>query len=150
MGASATTASTAAPTAAPAKSFAAGSGKGTKFCEELETINDQESKLDPGDDTPADVKKSIQEVMSLKGPLVRSAPSEIKGDLATMFDYISQLDSALSKAGYDWTKINPADLAAFTGDAQKFEAAAENVDNYTTQACGIDTDDSDDSSSPSS
>lgn len=136
--------------AEPAKSFAAGSGKGSKFCSELETIDEQQSNLDPGGDTPADVKKSLQEIESLKGPLVGSAPSEIKGDLTTMFDYISKLDGVLSKAGYDWTKINPADLASFEGDAQQFETAAENVDNYAAQACGIDTGDSDSAASPSS
>jgi hypothetical protein len=136
--------------AEPTKSFAAGSGKGSKFCSQLETIDEQQSKLDPGGDTPADVKKSIQEIESLKGPLVGSAPSEIKGDLTTMFDYISKLDDVLSKAGYDWTKINPADLASFEGNAQQFETAAENVDNYAAQACGIDTGDSDDGASPSS
>jgi hypothetical protein len=145
-GASATT----PPSAEPTKSFAAGSGKGSKFCTQLETIDAQQSKLDPGGDTPADGKKSIQEIESLKGPLVGAAPSDIKGDLSTMFDYISKLDGALSKAGYDWTKINPADLASFEGDAQKFETAAANVDNYAAQACGIDTGSSDDAASPSS
>jgi hypothetical protein len=67
-----------------------------------------------------------------------------------MFDYISKLDGVLSKAGYDWTKINAADLASFEGDAQQFETAAENVDNYAAQACGIDTGDSDSAASPSS
>ncbi len=126
------------PSAGPTKSFAAGSGKGSKFCNELGVIAAQQAKLDPSDDTPADTKKAIDEIKSLKGPLVGSAPSSIKGDLNTMFDYISQLDGVLAKAGYDWTKITPTDLAAFETDAQKFETASQNVDNYVTQACGID------------
>lgn len=121
------------------KTFAAGSGKGSKFCNELGIIAAQQAKLGPGGDTPADTKKTFDEIKSLKGALVGSAPSSIKGDLSTMFDYIGQLDGVLSKAGYDWTKINPTDLATSEADAQKFETASQNVDNYVTQACGIDT-----------
>jgi hypothetical protein len=129
------------------KSFAAGSGKGSKFCNELGVIAAQEAKLDPSSDTPADTKKAFDEIKSLKGPLEGSAPSSIKGDLSTMFDYIAQLDGVLAKAGYDWTKINPTDLATFEADSQKFETASQNVDNYVSQACGIDTGDD---ASPSS
>lgn len=136
--AGATTAST-SPSAEATKSFAAGSGKGSKFCNELGVIAAQQAKLGPGADTPADTKKTFDEIKGLKGALVGSAPASIKGDLSTMFDYILQLDGVLSKAGYDWTKINPTDLATFEADAQKFETASQNVDNYVTQACGIDT-----------
>lgn len=127
------------PSPQATKTFASGSGKGSKFCNELGVIAAQQAKLGPGGDTPADTKKTFDEIKSLKGALVGSAPSSIKGDLSTMFDYIMQLDGVLAKAGYDWTKINPADMATFEADAQKFETASQNVDNYITQACGIDT-----------
>ncbi len=121
------------------KSFASGSGKGSKFCNELGSIAAAQAKLGPSGDTPSDLKQSLAKLETLKGALVGSAPSSIKGDLSTMFDYITKLDGLLSKAGYDWTKVNPADLAGFEADAQKFETASQNVDNYVTQACGIDT-----------
>lgn len=127
------------PSPVATKTFASGSGKGSKFCNELGLIAAQQAKLGPGGDTPADTKKTFDEIKSLKGALVGSAPSSIKGDLTTLFDYITQLDTVLAKAGYDWTKINPTDMATFEADSQKFETASQNVDNYVTQACGIDT-----------
>jgi hypothetical protein len=128
------------PSAEATKSFSAGSGKGSKFCNELGVIAAQEAKLSPTDDTPADTKKAFDEIKSLKAPLEGSAPSSIKADLGTMFDYISKLDGVLAKAGYDYSKINPTDLASFETDAQNFETASQNVDSYVTQACGINMD----------
>jgi hypothetical protein len=55
-----------------------------------------------------------------------------------LFDYVQQVDAILSKAGFDYTKVSPSDLATLEANSQKFQAAAQNVDNYVSQACGID------------
>lgn len=126
------------PSAVATETFASGSGKGSKFCNELGVIAAQEAKLGPnGSNT--DLKTSFKQIESLKGSLELSAPAAIKGDLTTLFDYITQFDGIMSKAGYDYTKVNPADLATLAATSQKLEAASQNVDNYVTQACGIDT-----------
>ena len=134
----AATSSPASASSEAAQTFAAGSGKGSKFCNQLGIIAAQEAKLGPnGSNT--DLQTSFKEIESLKGPLESSAPAAIKADLSTLFDYVTQLDGIMSKAGYDYTKVNPTDLATLEADSQKFQTAAQNVDNYVTQACGIDT-----------
>lgn len=125
-------------------------GSGGKFCSQLEAIGAAEAKAHPGDGTDAtDFKQAAQEYESIKGPLLKSAPGEIKPDLATLFDYLDQIYGAMGKAGYDWTKVDPATLATMAGDAQKVEAAGEHITAYVRDNCGIDLEGSAASSSAS-
>ncbi len=109
--------------ASATKSFAAGSGKGSKFCNELGVIAAQSAKLGPTGSSPADIKKRFDELKSLKGPLLSSAPSSIKGDLTTLFSYIPQVDGILAKAGYDYSKLDATAMAGLEGSAPQFETA---------------------------
>jgi hypothetical protein len=87
--------------------------------------------------TPADLKSVYENLPNELRRAESEAPSAIKGDFATLVTAEEQVLSALSNAGYDYTKVSPT---AFRGFATKqVAAAAAHIGLYMAQACGITT-----------
>jgi hypothetical protein len=64
------------------------------------------------------------------------APSEIKKDVALLVGVSDKMYAALAKAGYDYSKLTPADMAAFS--TPQVAAAEEHLTAYIKGTCGID------------
>jgi hypothetical protein len=127
-----------APSETPTKVVATGGGK---FCQQVaDSVNNQAEKDAALGATGADsLKQSVQEFQSIEGSVLKSAPSAIKPDLVTLFGALDQFYSALAKANYDFTKIDPSVEAPL--EAPAVVTAEQNVDNYLKNTCGIDTGD---------
>ena len=85
------------------------------------------------------IKASVQSFKSLEGSVLKSAPGAIKPDLVTLFGALDQFYSALAKANYDFTKIDPSVEAPLETPA--VQKAEQDVDAYLKNTCGIDTGD---------
>jgi septation ring formation regulator EzrA len=100
------------------------SGSSSSFCTDLKSLSEKGDSIIPSDAT--DSQKYSQAVDELK-KLQKKAPSEIKSDLSTMIDALE--------------KLQKGDLNAITDPnfAKKVEAAAKNIENYSTKTCKIET-----------
>ena len=123
-----------APAAQPSKVVATGGGK---FCKEVASEVNQSAAKDAltGGGTDS-LKQSVQNFKSLEGSVLGSAPKEIKPDLVTLFAALDQFYTALQKANYDFTKIDPSIEAPLQAPA--VQTAEQNIDAYMKNTCGID------------
>jgi len=123
-----------APAAQPSKVVATGGGK---FCKEVASEVNQSAAKDAltGGGTDS-LKQSVQNFKSLEGSVLGSAPKEIKPDLVTLFGALDQFYTALQKANYDFTKIDPSVEAPLQAPA--VQQAEQNIDAYMKNTCGID------------
>jgi hypothetical protein len=133
----------ASPTAAlpsPSKVVATGGGK---FCQQVAAeVNNsvaQEAASGNSADAVASIKQSVQQFQSVEASVLKSAPNSIKPDMVTLFGAIDQFYSALAKANYDFTKIDPSVEAPLETPA--VQKAEQDVDAYLKNTCGIDTGD---------
>jgi hypothetical protein len=62
------------------------------------------------------------------------APSAINGDVHTIAGAFKTFSSAVASAGYDFTKVNQAQLSALADP--KIEAAGQRIVAYDQQVCG--------------
>jgi hypothetical protein len=85
---------------------------------------------------PEDTKALIEVARSDAHQALNIAPSEIKKDVALLVDVSDKMYAALAKAGYDYSKLTPADMAAFS--APQVAAAEEHLTAYIKGTCGID------------
>jgi ribosomal protein L30E len=109
---------------------------GGSFCKDVaKTMNDAGSAGSAGtslDQTKALVQKGLAEAAILAA----EAPNEIKSDVAVLAAQVAALYSAVQKANYDFTKVDPSTLTAMNTPAVK--AAEAKVDAYVKVKCGID------------
>jgi hypothetical protein len=117
-------------TSSTAPSFSG--SKNSKYCDLArqfsQTINPNLS---------SDPKALFQQFDSLSAQYLAVVPSAIKADANAVITAIRQLETAFRTANFDVTKINPADLASVQDP--KFTAAANRIDAYDSQVCGITT-----------
>ena len=108
---------------------------GGDFCKTLASAINTSAANQTGT-TPAEIKKSYQadEANAIKA--LSKAPSEIKADVQVLVATTAQLDAALAKVNYDFTKITPADEAAL--DSPAFTAAESKLEAYVKAHCGFD------------
>ena len=83
-----------------------------------------------------DTKARIEVARSDAHQALNIAPAEIKKDVALLVDVSDKMYSALAKAGYDYSKLTPADMAAFS--TPQVAAAEEHLTGYIKGTCGID------------
>jgi len=134
----------AAATAAPSPSKVVATGGG-KFCQQVASEVNNSVAKEAASGTGADsIKQSVQAFKSIEGSVLSSAPNAIKPDLVTLFGALDQFYSALQKANYDFTKIDPSVEAPLQAPA--VQKAEQNVDAYMKNTCGIDLGGSDTSS----
>jgi hypothetical protein len=132
-------ADSAAATTKPAAK--AGGDKNSKFCQELAQIAASTANIqDDSSDSTDDLKQIVQTYDAVRGSLLSSAPSAIKPDVTTLFNYLDQYYGALAKAGYDPSKMDPTVLAGLVANAQSLETAGDNITSYVKTTCGIDLD----------
>ena len=123
-----------APAAQPSKVVATGGGK---FCKEVASeVNSTTAKDALTGGGTDSLKQSVQNFKSLEGSVLGSAPKEIKPDLVTLFGALDQFYTALQKANYDFTKIDPSIEAPLQAPA--VQQAEQNIDAYMKNTCGID------------
>jgi len=125
-----TVSNAAASSSGPSTTFKPSGSSSSKFCDDARNLS-KSQQLNPG----TDLKKTYQELNSL-GPRVESeAPSSIKADVHTVFAALNSIGQALAAVNYDISKVNPAQLQAFS--TQQFKDATTRIDAYLTQVCGV-------------
>jgi predicted negative regulator of RcsB-dependent stress response len=85
----------------------------------------------------SDPKTLFQEFDTLASQYLAVVPAVIKADANTLVSAIEQLETAVKAVNYDLTKISPAALAPV--QAPMFTAAANRIDAYDSQVCGLTT-----------
>jgi hypothetical protein len=85
---------------------------------------------------PDDTKALIEVARSDAHQALNIAPSEIKKDVALLVGVSDKMYDALAKAGYDYSKLTPADMAVFS--TPQVTAAEEHLTAYIKGTCGID------------
>ena len=109
---------------------------GGNFCKDVATaLNNSAAASAPT--TPAKAKAQVEQGLAEFSILAHEAPSTIKADVAVLANAITVLYQAVAKAGYDFTKVDQADLTAMS--SAKVTAASDKVDAYVKDTCGIDT-----------
>ena len=88
------------------------------------------------DTAPQDAKAQIEVARADAHQALSIAPSEIKKDVALLVDVSDKMYGALAKAGYDYSKLTPADMSAFS--TPQVAAAEEHLSAYIKGTCGID------------
>jgi hypothetical protein len=126
-----------APSASSKAPKVAKAGSGGSFCDKARSEEAASAKdaaaLTSGN--PQQLKQLEEKDLSeLKG-FVASAPSKIRGDVATLAAGQQKLFDALNAANFDYTKISPATITAF--DTPAFTQAADNITAYLASTCGI-------------
>jgi hypothetical protein len=84
---------------------------------------------------------AIGQVRDAMQALLSDAPNEIKGDVAISLEGLDLIVGAIEDAGGD---IFDADLSVLEElDEAKFENAADNIESYLAEVCGLDLSESD-------
>ena len=78
----------------------------------------------------ATLQKAVDQLKKISS----EAPSEIKGDVNTVVNFLSQSETALSSAGNDPAKMQAA-LAPLQGQEANVTAASQRIDAYITAHC---------------
>lgn len=143
---SAAAASSAATTSAAATTSSAPSAAvttkvkavgGGQFCKDVaKAINTNALDFSKAGTDPAAEKAAIKKGLQETAGLLLEAPKEIKPDVAVLVGAINQVYSALEKANYDFTKLDPSLLTAM--DSAAVKTAGDHVDAYVKNTCGID------------
>ena len=149
-GSSSKTASTSSPTTAASsgtpttasgtpstggKSYS-GSSSGS-FCNAVRDDANTFKGATPKGTTPADLKALYGNVLPALEKAQSKAPSAIKDDFGTFISAFKQVDSALAAVNYDYTKLSASTFSAL--ESQDFKTASDNIEQYVTQVCHIDT-----------
>ena len=121
-GAGDATAADSAAAAAPVKATGGGS-----FCK-LYAASVNSATRDAAAAAAEDTKARIEVARSDAHKALNIAPAEIKKDVALLVDVSDKMYSALAKAGYDYSKLTPADMAAFS--TPQVAAAEEHLTAY--------------------
>ena len=87
-------------------------------------------------DAPEDAKARIKVAIADAHQALDIAPSEIKKDVALLVGVSDKMYAAVAKAGYDYSKLTPADMSAFS--TSDVTAAEEHLTTYIKGTCGID------------
>lgn len=93
---------------------------------------------------PAEVERYIAEYLAEVEAAVDVAPPEIADDVATFVDGVRALDAAFAAAGYDLLRV---DLSVISDLDAEMNAVSETIEQYDSDVCGIERDESSDDSS---
>ncbi len=105
-----------------------GSGSASAFCDTVKQLRHEGldlTSLPPTD--PKLVTRTIAGLRDLEG----SAPSGIKGDVATIRDTVDTIVSVS-----EGRRVDPKKLARLS-DSKRIRTAGVNIDRYVTKHCGI-------------
>jgi ABC-type phosphate/phosphonate transport system substrate-binding protein len=87
----------------------------------------------PNPGSGADLKTSTENAAAALDQAVKHAPSDIKGDVATVAAAYKKFINAMRAANYDFTKINPQEMQAIgTSDVQ---AAGNRITAWVAAHC---------------
>ena len=136
-----TAASSGTPTSASGKPSTGGksySGSSSgSFCNAVRDDANTFKGATPKGTTPADLKALYGNVLPALEKAQSKAPSAIKDDFGTFISAFKQVDSALAAVNYDYTKLTASTFSAL--ETQDFKTASNNIEQYVTQVCHIDT-----------
>jgi hypothetical protein len=106
--------------------------KNSKYC-------DLARQFDSAVSSPitSDPKALFQQFDTFSAQFLAVVPGQIKTDAETVINALKQLETAYKAANYDATKVDPSALSALTDP--KFKAAADRIDAYDSEVCGITT-----------
>jgi hypothetical protein len=105
----------------------------SSFCDDARRLS-QTTRFTP--DT-TNLKTVFQDFDSYSGRLESKAPSAIKADVKTVVDAVKRYEGVLQGVNFDYTKLTPAQLQAFTDP--NVTSASERVTAYLAQVCHVST-----------
>jgi hypothetical protein len=115
--------------AAPVKATGGG-----KFCTELASA--MNTAPTAAEAAGTDPKAQILAARAVSNKMVSSAPAAIKSDVQVLVKASNVMYDALAKVNYDYSKLNPADMAGMS--APDVAAAEQHLLAYVKGTCGID------------
>jgi hypothetical protein len=113
-----------------------GSSNGS-FCDAVRNDANTFKGATPDGTSPEDLKALYGNVLPALEKAQSKAPSAIKDDFDTFISAFKQVNAALKAANYDVTKLNASTFTALS--SQDFKTASDNIEQYVTQVCHIDT-----------
>jgi hypothetical protein len=113
-----------------------GSSSGS-FCNAVRNDANTFKGSTPNGTEPKDLKALYGNVLPALEKAQSEAPSAIKDDFDTFISAFKQVNSALKAVNYDVTKLSASTFSALA--SQDFKTASDNIDQYVTQVCHIDT-----------
>lgn len=106
-----------------------GSGNYCKLAKQMEEVGSQEAV------TPENVLEQIDKVDEVLDAAMKVVPDEIKTDFSYLADATRTFAKVMKDAGGDFSKLTASDAASFT--SPEFEAAADRIDKYNKEVCGL-------------
>jgi hypothetical protein len=112
---------------------------GSNFCQQarVEQQAQQKSASELAIDSPAALEKFEKQALTKLPGFVAIAPAPIKGDIQVLVAADQKLYSELAAVNFDIRKLNPSTLAGL--QTPQFTKAADAIDAYLRQTCGITT-----------
>lgn len=104
---------------------------GSSWCDLARQV---ENSTKVSDEFTKDPKSWLNTATSLLNQAESRAPSAISRDVHTVADAVKVLGQALASAGYDFTKISPAQISGLQDP--KLAAAGQRITAYDQQVCG--------------
>jgi hypothetical protein len=112
-------------------------GSGGSFCDKARDEDAAEAKdaeaLTTGD--PKQLEQFEENALSKLAGFVASAPSQIKGAVATLAAGDQKFFDALKAANFDFTKVSQEEISTFETPA--FTQASDQITSYLASTCGI-------------
>lgn len=112
-------------------------GSGGSFCDKARSLDAAQSKdaeaLTTGD--PKQLEKFEENALSALSGIVASAPSEIKGALATLATGDQKFFDSLKAANFNIAKVSPETLSEL--QTPEFTQATDKITAYLATTCGI-------------
>jgi hypothetical protein len=102
------------------------------WCPAERTLETRLRSLDPRS-SPSELRDSVAAARAAMGPVVQTAPDEIRGDLRVVTDTYNQLFAALDQAGYDASKVSIATVQAISPSDLK--SAGDRLTAYVAGHC---------------
>ncbi len=108
---------------------------GSRYCQLTRTYSEASKQLTQRGGGPETLRQLYGEAARDMHAAVDAAPEEIKHDAKVVADGLSVLVAAFERVGWDPARLPPDALNAIS--TPEFLAAANRVDAYTSQVCGV-------------
>jgi len=90
--------------------------------------------------TPTSMAATYSKLKSEESFVLANSPAQLKGDFTALFSYLNKFIAELAAVKYNYLKLTPTQLKAFSsGDTKQFQADVKSIDTYLTKVCGLKT-----------
>jgi len=102
--------------------------------------NNASKSTSPSSLTPSSMAASYSKLKSEESFILANSPAQLKGDFTALFTYLNKFIAELAAVKYNYLKLTPTELKAFSSaDTKQFKADVKSIDTYLTKVCGLKT-----------